>query len=637
MEGLLAVRAVVDSLLLLRADDSTTDELLSSPHEVELLGLEGRPRWLGRADVPSGVYTGVRLRFRELVAIDLMGAAVDLNVTAEELIASFAVPTNVANGARLIIDFDVASSFQGDRNSSPLEFVPQGSVKQLGGTSASLAPFVVEYQSTANEELVVRAIDTGSGAVSKADIRIRFPVGSVRMTKDGTEATDTAEFVAPLIPGRSQLELFASLEADHRFAASRATVLVLDGEEADPAFEGLVLATDPELELLVQEADAAALDALDNELDPLRPQLATTQRTVFFDRRGAPTSQAELVVGQRLHVRFHRAGNSLEARSVTVVDEHDLEAHLAGSASLPSEITVHARADDLWVQTGRIDSAATDVAVDVRSAVFVLDGTDVELDPDEVAADGLLRITGALRGPSGSPTIDGDRVVLRAGAVAGCVVDADPGLEQFDLRVARLLAPFSDDPDVPALITVQFRDFTTTSGDATDARGFFALWSNLSADELLRVEVSGFLHPNGELMARTVHVEQAPRLRAGTELWPPNHRLVDIDLLCDLDPRDDLGRPLGQVEVTAVTQDEPVNGKGDGNTSPDATGIGAEVVSVRAERAGPGNGRVYRVHFRGVDPDGGTVEDSFSITVPHDQSGKSAIDDGQDYDSTESE
>ena len=67
----------------------------------------------------------------------------------------------------------------------------------------------------------------------------------------------------------------------------------------------------------------------------------------------------------------------------------------------------------------------------------------------------------------------------------------------------------------------------------------------------------------------------------------------------------------GSVTITAtgVTQDEPVKSTGSGKTSPDAV-IQTGAASVRAERAGHGNGRVYRITFTADD---GQLYDS---TVP---------------------
>ncbi|MBI2877021.1 MAG: hypothetical protein HYY20_09085 [Candidatus Tectomicrobia bacterium] len=56
-----------------------------------------------------------------------------------------------------------------------------------------------------------------------------------------------------------------------------------------------------------------------------------------------------------------------------------------------------------------------------------------------------------------------------------------------------------------------------------------------------------------------------------------------------------------------MTQDAPVNGLGDGDTSPDAVLQGSSVL-LRAERSGQGNGRVYAVHFTADDGLGGTLD-----------------------------
>lgn len=113
-------------------------------------------------------------------------------------------------------------------------------------------------------------------------------------------------------------------------------------------------------------------------------------------------------------------------------------------------------------------------------------------------------------------------------------------------------------------------------------------------------------------------------------LWPPTHKLIPVEIVGVADPNDD------QVTITGtqVTQDEPVNGLGDGDTSPDAV-IGGDRILLRAERSGTGNGRVYQVHFKAVDSQGGTCVGAVSVGVPHGMSKKEqVIDSGQRYDST---
>src|SRR5215210_955254 len=70
-------------------------------------------------------------------------------------------------------------------------------------------------------------------------------------------------------------------------------------------------------------------------------------------------------------------------------------------------------------------------------------------------------------------------------------------------------------------------------------------------------------------------------------LWPPNHKWRDIMvnyLVSDNCP--------GTTCQLTVTSNEPVNDIGDGNTAPDWIVLDDHRVQLRAERAGPLNGRV---------------------------------------------
>ena len=95
-------------------------------------------------------------------------------------------------------------------------------------------------------------------------------------------------------------------------------------------------------------------------------------------------------------------------------------------------------------------------------------------------------------------------------------------------------------------------------------------------------------------------------------LWPPNHKMVGISILGVQDPDCD---PFS-IAITRITQDEPVNGFGDGNTCPDAVGMGASATQLRAERNGGGNGRVYTIYFTATDVRGGNSSGSVKVRVP---------------------
>ncbi len=118
---------------------------------------------------------------------------------------------------------------------------------------------------------------------------------------------------------------------------------------------------------------------------------------------------------------------------------------------------------------------------------------------------------------------------------------------------------------------------------------------------------------------------------SASRLWPPNHSLQTVSILGVTDPD---GDPVA-IAVTGITQDEPTDGSGGGDTGPDGFGVGTSQAQVRAERSGSGNGRVYAVHFSASDGEGGVCSGSVSVGVPHDQGkGSVPVDDGQLYDST---
>lgn len=116
-------------------------------------------------------------------------------------------------------------------------------------------------------------------------------------------------------------------------------------------------------------------------------------------------------------------------------------------------------------------------------------------------------------------------------------------------------------------------------------------------------------------------------------LWPPSHKMIQIDIEGVMD-QDSIYNSVA-LTIISVTQDEPVNGQGDGDSSPDAvvqSGDPSDTVLLRAERAGSGNGRVYQINF--VATDGfESCDGSVQVVVPHDRKDV-AVDDGQIYDST---
>jgi predicted extracellular nuclease len=115
-------------------------------------------------------------------------------------------------------------------------------------------------------------------------------------------------------------------------------------------------------------------------------------------------------------------------------------------------------------------------------------------------------------------------------------------------------------------------------------------------------------------------------------LWPPDSRMVSINVLGVTDP--DGGSP--SILITSIFQDELTNNENSALTSVDGAGIGADTAQVRAQRGTPrvaGNGRVYHITFTATDSVGGSCLGEVKVSVPPLQNGI-ATDGGALYDST---
>ena len=97
-------------------------------------------------------------------------------------------------------------------------------------------------------------------------------------------------------------------------------------------------------------------------------------------------------------------------------------------------------------------------------------------------------------------------------------------------------------------------------------------------------------------------------------LFPPNHKFVNVTINYSVT------EPCSNTCVLTVSSDEPVNGTGDGNTSPDWQVIDAHHVLLRAERTGNGPGRTYTISITCTN-DTNKLSSTKTVTVfvPHDQ------------------
>jgi uncharacterized repeat protein (TIGR01451 family) len=127
-------------------------------------------------------------------------------------------------------------------------------------------------------------------------------------------------------------------------------------------------------------------------------------------------------------------------------------------------------------------------------------------------------------------------------------------------------------------------------------------------------------NPNNNSVTVTTTTSNPPPIITGVSvdkpvLWPPNHKLVNVTVSYKV--TDNCPLPANSCTLS-VTSNEPINGTGDGNTSPDWIILDAHHVQLRAERVGKGNGRIYTITITCTDSGGNSSSRSATVSVPHD-------------------
>ncbi len=97
------------------------------------------------------------------------------------------------------------------------------------------------------------------------------------------------------------------------------------------------------------------------------------------------------------------------------------------------------------------------------------------------------------------------------------------------------------------------------------------------------------------------------------ERWLPNHKMTPVQVLYVATDN------CGTVQtLLSVTSNEPVDGTGGGDTSPDWDKVGTHDLRMRAERSGGGDGRIYTITItiNAVDSEGDVATRSAVVGVP---------------------
>lgn len=263
-----------------------------------------------------------------------------------------------------------------------------------------------------------------------------------------------------------------------------------------------------------------------------------------------------------------------------------------------------------------------------------------------------LQLTDGMEASTPSAATDSslaDIVAVTIVANSRPVADAGPDQTKDEGSVVQLNGAGSSDSDGGDILSFRWSQTggtpVTLSNSSTSVPTFSAPFVGAGGDDLNFALVvadddpaNPLASPPDDVVIHVSNINDPPSCNLAVadpdSLWPPTHKMksVNIDGVMDSDAEFN----TVTLQITSVTQDEPVNGLGDGDSSPDAViqfGDPADSVLIRAERSGNGNGRVYSIGFTasdGFESCNGAVE----VTVPHSRKSDS-VDDGQIYDATQ--
>lgn len=103
-----------------------------------------------------------------------------------------------------------------------------------------------------------------------------------------------------------------------------------------------------------------------------------------------------------------------------------------------------------------------------------------------------------------------------------------------------------------------------------------------------------------------------------SSLWPPNHKMKRVALQV---VATDACSPVAPVcTIANISSNEPENGLGDGDQSPDWEITGPLTADLRRERSGTGSGRIYTLEITCADQQGLSTTSMTSVTVANNQS-----------------
>ena len=509
----------IEDVRLLTDGGSSTGNLVSTPLEVELVGLGNRNALIASSLTRRGTYQTAQITFSEGSLRALAKNGTEIPVLALGHVLTLPLDQNARIDRRgfatVLVDVDLRGSIDDTLSPLTIAFDPEGTATSPGGpTSFPIDDFkgLVLSSDTASSTIVVQSFRDEDLSVPVRRLEVQVDPTALLQDENDVSFVDEPAFFASLVDDASLLEFHGTQDEAGLVLAQRIKVDDhaggLDSDER-VKIEGYVVGLDTmgTMQLLIQEFEqgaASAAIALSSLGDPSIVDVGFTTMLPVFQNLTSPVSTTSLAIGQRVKVKFDTfTGTPFQATSVEIVEEptHVVEIDVVSGFT----IDVTFDADDYSIQGGLVADETTTVQVDLNTALLVLDVegrpglSGIELLPGQRA-----KITGTLSGPASAPVLDATELRVLPGRFAGSVATTNPAGGSFESHVDALAQDFG--PSVP-VCNVTIRPECVFRGAANDEVEFFNLYSGLAADESLQLRVQGIASgPQNEVAAFVIEV-----------------------------------------------------------------------------------------------------------------------------------
>jgi hypothetical protein len=579
------------------------------------------------------------------------GTHVDLTPSGSN--ATFVAPAVSAQQGSITLDFQLTVSDGQLSDTKPIS-VTVSHVNQTPVADAGLDQMVPELSSACLDGSGSYDPDGNTDSLTYAWTQ----VGGPSVTLDNANTSQPCFDTPNVVPGGVDLH-FQLTVTDSHTASSSDTVLVHVNyvnhpptaragddqavNEDDPVHLDGSFSTDPDGNPLTYAWSQVSGPPVTIVPDPVDPSKVT------FTAPQVPCGDGPPVVMRLTVDDTYEDGMRTDDVNITVHNvNHNPTANAGGNQNNISEgatVELHGLGDDAdpgeaalltfqWNQTSGPDLGLLPSGKDLSFTAPTIGGGDpdafVELGFSLTVSDGC----------GGSTTTDPITVhVANIPHAPLAVAQANPSSANEGSSTVQLDGSMSSDPDMDALTYT----WEQTAGPAVTLvyspgdtmhimPSFVTPWVSADTPLTFKLTVSDWPGSTSSAYVTVTVINShtppdASHARADVGvLWPPDHKMAQVHILGVVNPNND------PITIDAVTQDEPTNGLGDGDTPIDAV-ITGDSVTLRAERSGNGNGRVYRVCFTVHDPEQDATG-CVNVSVPKSKKTDVAIDSGGNYNST---